>query len=113
MDWVGILAALGGFELVKWSVTFFVNRKTNARKENASADSLEKENERKHIDWLENRLAQRDSRIDSLSLEVRMLQSQKQKLIQEKHQAELELKEATVRRCDVRGCSSRRPPGNF
>lgn len=113
MDLVSILIALGGFELVRWSVTSFINRKTNSRKEKASADSLEKENERKHIDWLETRLAQRDAKIDALYNEVRIIQSEKQNLIHEKHKTELDLKEATIRRCDVRGCSNRKPPTNF
>ena len=36
--------AFGGLEAVRWGVTFWVNRKTNARKEDASADSMEDEN---------------------------------------------------------------------
>ena len=51
-DWLAIIGAFGGLEAVRWGVTFWVNRKTNARKEDASADSMEDENERKQVDWL-------------------------------------------------------------
>lgn len=108
-----ILGALGGFEAVKWAVTAWVNRRTNARKEDASADALEIDNEKKQIDWLEERLAQRDSKIDALYIELRQVQGEKLELIYEKHALELKLKEASVRRCDVRGCAQRKPPTDF
>nr|DAT14675.1 MAG TPA: holin [Caudoviricetes sp.] len=60
-DWLTILGALGGFEAIKWMVNFYVNRKTNARKEDAVADAAENENERKQVAWLEERIAQIDS----------------------------------------------------
>ena len=65
-DWLAILGALGGLEAIKWMVNFYVNRKTDARKEDASADSMEDENERKQVDWLEDRIAQRDTNIDAM-----------------------------------------------
>ena len=39
-DWITILGTLGGLEAIKWMVNFYVNRKTDARKEDASADSM-------------------------------------------------------------------------
>lgn len=74
-DWLAIIGAFGGLEAVRWGVTFWVNRKTNARKEDASADSMEDENERKQVDWLEERIAQRDAKIDALYVELRNEQS--------------------------------------
>ncbi len=65
-DWITILGTLGGLEAIKWMVNFYVNRKTDARKEDASADSMEDENERKQVDWLEDRIAQRDTNIDAM-----------------------------------------------
>lgn len=70
-EWLAVLGALGGFEAIKWIVNFYVNRKTNARKEDASADSMEDENERKQVDWLEDRIAQRDMKIDTIYVELR------------------------------------------
>ena len=57
---------------VRWGVTFWVNHKTNARKEDASADSMEDENKRKQVDWLEERIAQMEDvarQADSVSRE--------------------------------------------
>ena len=40
-EWLALIGALGGFEAIKWIVNFYVNRRTNARKEDATADSME------------------------------------------------------------------------
>ena len=50
---LALIGAMGGLEAVKWVVNFYVNRKTNARKEDVAADAAENENERKQIAWLE------------------------------------------------------------
>lgn len=44
-DWLTILGALGGLEVIKWIVNFYVNRKTDTRKE----DVAENENEYKQV----------------------------------------------------------------
>ena len=38
-EWIAVLGAIGGTSTITWLVTFWVNRKTNARKEDATADS--------------------------------------------------------------------------
>ena len=43
-DWLALLGTLGGFEAIRWGVTFWANRKTDARKEDASADGMEIQN---------------------------------------------------------------------
>lgn len=70
-DWLTILGALGGLEAIKWMVNFYVNRKTDARKEDAAADAAENENERNQVAWLEERIAQRDAKIDAIYVELR------------------------------------------
>ncbi len=112
-DWLTILGALGGLEAIKWMVNFYVNRKTDARKEDASADSMEDENERKQVDWLEDRIAQRDTKIDAIYVELRQEQAEKLQLIHDKHELELRLKESEIKKCDVRGCSNRQPPSDY
>ena len=112
-DWLAIIAALGGLEAIKWAITFFVNRRTDARKEDAAADAAENENERKQIAWLEERIAQRDAKIDALYVELRQEQADKLQLIYDKHELELRLKESEIKKCDVRGCSSRLPPSDY
>lgn len=55
----------------------FSCRKTDARKEEADVSSLEEENRRKKVDWLEDRLTQRDEKIDGLYIELRKEQEEK------------------------------------
>lgn len=110
---LAIIGALGGFEAVKWTVNFYVNRRTNTRKENATADSMEDENERQQVDWLEKRLAERDTKIDSIYGELRQEQSAHLEEIHKRYEVELRLKEAEMKRCDVRGCQNRVPPSDY
>ena len=112
-EWLAILGAVGGTSTITWAVTFWVNRKTNARKEDASADAMENENERKQIAWLEERIAQRDAKIDTIYVELRQEQADKLQLIYDKHELELKLKEAEIKKCDVRGCGNRQPPSDY
>lgn len=111
-DWLTIIGALGGLEAVKWVVNFYVNRRTNARKEDASADSMENENERNQVDWLEDRIAQRDAKIDAIYVELRNEQSDKLSWIHKCHELELQLKDAEHNRCDRPDseCMRRTPP---
>ncbi|MFQ9021193.1 MAG: hypothetical protein ACLR6J_07000 [Parabacteroides merdae] len=37
-DILTIIGTLGGFEAIKWGISFYTNRKTNARIEDAHAD---------------------------------------------------------------------------
>lgn len=112
-DWLTILGALGGLEAIKWVVNFYVNRKTDARKEDAAADAVENENERKQVAWLEARITQRDTKIDAIYVELRQEQAEKLQLIHDKHELELRLKESEIKKCDVRGCSNRQPPSDY
>ena len=112
-DWLTILGALGGLEAIKWIVNFYVNRKTDARKEDAAADAAENENERKQVAWLEERIAQRDTKIDAIYVELRQEHAEKLQLIHDKHELELRLKESEIKKCDVRGCSNRQPPSDY
>lgn len=112
-DLLALTGALGGFKAIEWVVTFLVNRRTNARKEEASVNSLEDENERKQVNWLEERLAQRDSKIDTIYVELRQSQQAHMEEVHKRHELELKLKESEARRCDVRGCGGRIPPSDF
>lgn len=112
-DWLTILGALGGLEAIKWVVNFYVNRKTDARKEDAAADAVENENERKQVAWLEARITQRDTKIDAIYVELRQEQAEKLQLIYDKHELELKLKESEIKKCDVRGCGNRQPPSDY
>jgi uncharacterized protein (DUF1786 family) len=112
-DWLSIIAAIGGGSTITWAIAFWVNRKTNARKEDAAADSMEDENERKQVAWLEDRIAQRDTKIDALYVEMRQEQKSHIETIYKLHEVELKLKDAEMRRCDVPRCSNRQPPSDY
>lgn len=108
-----LVTALGGIEGVKQLLKWWMSRKTTARKEDAAADAAENENERKQVDWLEKRMAERDAKIDGLYIELRKEQADKLQLIHDKHELELRLKEAEIKKCDVRGCGNRQPPSDY
>lgn len=112
-EWLAIIGAIGGAEAIRWFVTFLVNRKTDARKEDATADSMEDENERKQVAWLEERISLRDAKIDALYVELRQEQADKLDWIHKNHELELKNTELTYRKCDVRGCLNRQPPSDY
>lgn len=112
-DWLAIIGAIGGSSTLTWVVTFLANRKTNARKEDAAADAAENENERKQIAWLEDRIAQRDAKIDALYVEMRQEQKAHLETIHKLHEVELNLKDAEMKRCDVPRCTNRQPPSDY
>ncbi len=123
MDLQGIvllIGALGGLEAVKWLIHSWVNRKTNARKEDASANAAEIDNLlsvieklNKQIERYDERLKQRDDKVDSIYRELRTVQNEVQTWTQKYHELELAWKEADVKRCNVRGCGNRRPPSEY
>ena len=119
-DWLMILGAFGGLEGIRWVITFWVNRKTDARKEDASADGMEIQNllsiikaQTEQIDNQEKRMGARDEKVDFLYRENNKLRSEQLDLIREKHELELRLKEAEIKKCDVRGCNNRQPPSDY
>ena len=68
---MAFITAIGGLEAIKWLVRLVTYRKMDARKEEASVSCIEEENRRKKVDWLEERLEQRDGKIDGLYAELR------------------------------------------
>lgn len=119
-DWLAIIGAFGGLEAVRWGVTFWVNRKTNARKEDASADSEEMKNLLIVINTLKEEIARisaeklkRDEKVDYLYGELRKSEEQALDLMRGKHELELRLKEAEIKKCDVHGCPNRQPPSDY
>ena len=101
---LAFITAMGGLEAVKWIVRYISCRKTDARKEEASVCNLEEENRRKKVDWLEDRLTQRDEKIDGLY---------KINWIHKCHEVELIQKESEVKKCEIRGCTQRMPPSDY
>ena len=117
---LALIGALGGWEAVRWVVNFYVNRKTNARKEDASADAAEIQNLLNvisnlsgQLDKSDARMTSRDGKVDFLYSENNKLKAEKLELIKKNYELELCLKEAEIKKCDVRGCANRQPPSDF
>ena len=58
-DILTIIGTLGGFEAIKWSINFWVNRKTNARIEDAHADAEEFKALREYNEFLQKQLSEK------------------------------------------------------
>nr|DAZ44145.1 MAG TPA: hypothetical protein [Caudoviricetes sp.] len=119
-EWLAIIGTLGGFEAIRWGITFWTNRKTNARKEDASADAAEIQNLLNvisnlsgQLDKSDARMTSRDGKVDFLYSENNKLKAEKLELIKKNYELELRLKEAEIKKCDVRGCNNRQPPSDY
>lgn len=108
-----IVTTFGGMEGIKWIAQYFANRKTNQRKEEANATAMETANKQKQVDWLESRLLERDKKVDSLYIELRQEQEKTMQQTDRINKLNLELMEATIKRCDIRGCERRQPPSEY
>lgn len=83
-----IVGSFGGLEFIKW---------LGGRRKS-------------EVDWLEERMGQRDAKIDSLYGELRRSEADKLEWIHKYHELELMCKEAEWNRCNVRHCERREPP---
>ena len=110
---MAFITALGGLEAIKWLVRFVTFRKMDVRKEEASINSLEAENRRKTVDWFEERLEQREEKINGLYAELRKEQEEKIGWMIRCHEVELIQKESEIKKCDIRGCVKRIPPSDY
>lgn len=116
METTDLLTIIGGFggiqgiiELIKW----WRSRKVQDRQEIAGVIAAENENERKQVSWLEERLAERDKKIDALYIELRTEQAARLEEVHRRHEVELQLAEAEVKKCHKRGCNDRIPPSDY
>lgn len=112
-DIITIIGGIGGIqgiiELVKW----WRGRKVKDRQDLAGAVAAENENERKQVSWLEERLAERDKKIDAIYAELRAEQAARLEEVHRRHEVELQLAEAEVKKCHKRGCNDRIPPSDY
>ncbi|MDE6860944.1 MAG: hypothetical protein K2J65_11095 [Duncaniella sp.] len=112
-DVLTIIGGIGGIqgiiELVKW----WRGRKVQDRHDVAEVVAAENENERKQVGWLEARLAERDKKIDTLYVELRTEQAARMEEVHRRHEVELKLTEAEVKKCHKRGCADRIPPSDY
>ena len=119
-EFLAVLGALGGFKAIEWIVMFFVNRRTNARKEDASADSMEIQNLLNIINSLtqqiersDNRTKERDAKVDYVYGELRKEQLAHLDTLNRLHTVELANSLAEAKKCDVKKCADRKPPSDY
>lgn len=79
----------------------------------AEVVAAENEIERNQVSWLEARLAERDKKIDAIYSELRAEQTARLEEVHRRHEVELKLAEAEVRKCHKRGCTDRIPPSDY
>lgn len=112
-DTITLIGAIGGIqgviELIKW----WRGRKVQDRQDVATVVASENENERKQVDWLESRLAERDAKIDHIYAELRAEQAARLEEMHRRHEAELKLADAEVKKCHKHGCKDRIPPSDY
>lgn len=105
-----IIGALGGFEGAKWAITSFVNRKTNARKEEAEADSVEFDVLKRTTEFLQDQLREKEERFAKQTDSIRGLNDEVLALTKDKGKLELELQKY---RCVVQKCPKREPQNGY
>lgn len=116
----GAVAALGGFELVKWLLT----RKSNSRVAEANADSAELKNDMDEFHFLRERLEFKDRQLlekeQRFAEQTDLVRSLNKQLLEETVkngalQAEISgLKaERRMKLCERRGCKDRQPQSGY
>lgn len=101
-----IIATLGGWETIK----YFLNRKTNKRKAEAEADSVEFTVLRQSVEFLQVQLQNKEKRFAEEIEVVRKLTTENIQLISEN----VKLKtERSLKLCERRNCAQREPQSGY
>lgn len=108
-----LIGGVGGVNGITEAIKGWRRRHVQARHDIAGVVSEENENYRKQIDWYEQRLKERDIKVDSIYGELRAEQKAHLDTLNRLHEVELKLAEAEVRKCHKRGCSDRIPPSDY
>lgn len=101
-----VVAALGGWEFIK----YLMNRKTNKRKEEAEADSVEFNVLKDTVMFLQEQLHEKEKRFCEQTDRLRKIQDESFSLLQEKNKIELELQ---MFRCIKKKCLNREPQNGY
>lgn len=101
-----IIATLGGWETIK----YFLNRKTNKRKAEAEADSVEFTVLRQSVEFLQVQLQNKEKRFAEEIEVVRKLTTENLQLTSEN----VKLKtERSLKLCECRNCAQREPQSGY
>ena len=105
-SFAAVLTALGGWEAIK----YLINRKTNSRKAEAEADSVEFTVLRQTVEFLQTQLQEKEERFAQQTELVRKLNAEVLELTKQKGKIELELQ---TYRCIHKKCGQREPQNGF
>ncbi len=103
---LSIIGAIGGWEAIR----YLINRKSNKRKEEAEADSVEFAVLRDTMVFLQEQLNEKEQRFAEQTSILRNTQSEVLDLTKNKGELELELQRY---RCVVPKCASRQPQNGY
>lgn len=101
-----VITALGGWEAIK----YVLHRKTNMRKAEAEADSVEFSVLRETVDFLQTQLKAKEERFAEQTELVRKLNAEILDLTKSRTQLELDLQRF---RCVVKACGKREPQNGY
>lgn len=118
-EWLKIIGALGGLEAIRFTVTVSSESQNERQKRKGYGGSMELQNLlsiidnlNKQIERYDERLKQRDEKVDTIYREWRTAQAEAQNWMRKYYELELALKDAEHNRCDRPDseCSRRTPP---
>ena len=105
-SFAAVLTALGGWEAIK----YLINRKSNSRKAEAEADSVEFTVLRQTVEFLQTQLQEKEERFALQTELVRNLNAEVLELTKAKGKIELELQ---TYRCIRKKCGEREPQNGY
>lgn len=100
------ISSVGGWEAIR----YLINRKTNKRKEEAEADSVEFSVLKETVEFLEKQIYEKEQRFCEQTDRLRKLQDDYFKLMEKNSQTELELQKY---RCIRANCGNREPKNGY
>lgn len=109
-DILTIIGTMGGIEGIKWAVRAWVNRKTDARIEDARADVEEFKALREYNEFLQKQLSDKEERFVEQTGRLRQIQDELFTLKESYSDVKLEL---ALKRCEKKKCGSREPQNGY
>lgn len=117
---LAILAALGGFEFVKWIVRLITNRRNNKIIDDTQAEREKYQTLESHIEFLQNELKEKEARFVDKELRfveqterLRKAQDENFRMREEITDLKVELAKLEQWKCEVRKCANRQPPNGM
>lgn len=116
-----LISALGGIEGIKWAIRAWVNRKTDARKEDATADRAEIDNATSvALEWKglyekkESKVNELNGKIDRLYVQIEEGRERNRQIQAENFQLQLRVQALEFIKCNkALTCIDRDPPNEY